>query len=353
MNKKINFDLRMRVRKYLDYIWYEEKIEKVEEQAKIIDKLSDSLKEELLLEANADIISDIKLFSFNFSEDLLRNTIPLMKEVRYTPGDIIFMKGDGDSKDFYLIRKGKVEIFLEATSVNAPVLSLKKLQKGDIFGEISFFSGQERRACARSNDFTTVYVIKREEFLKLMEKYPRDYQKFCEIKDNINLYSDYSDLYIKCYSCNNSNHTVQQCPLLNYKPIKDILLNRFYISLEQVRKQFKRKNFKYKSPLHHDIIEKKAFQIQMELISSDSDDEEDSHSEESDGNNEDSSQDNLPELKEEKDDNKKSDQDSKEIKLNENKNLSEKKNPRVKFQRREKKNSLGKGERKKKKKNLQ
>lgn len=137
--KKINFELRIRVRKYLEYIWYEEKIEKVEEQAKIIDKLSDSLKEELLLEANAEIISDLKMFSFNFSEELLRNTIQLMKEARFTPGDLIFMKGEAENKDFYLIRKGKVEIFLETLKTNAPITVLKNLNEGDVFGEVSFF----------------------------------------------------------------------------------------------------------------------------------------------------------------------------------------------------------------------
>lgn len=264
--KEINFDLRMRVRKYLDYIWYEEKIEKIEEQTKIINKLSDSLKEELLLEANADILRNIKTFAFNFSEDLLRNTIPLMREARFTPGDLIFMKGDVENKDFYLIRKGKVEIFLESTCINAPVLSLKILNKGDIFGEISFFSDQERRSCARSIDFTTVYIIKRDEFLNLLEKYPRDYQKFCEIKDNINLYSDFNDLYMKCYSCKNSNHMVQECPLLNYKPIRDILLKRFYISIDHTRQPHVRKKFKFKARMNLDLVEKKAYDIQSSLL---------------------------------------------------------------------------------------
>ena len=46
--KKINSDLRMRINKYLEYIYYEEKVEQIEEEAEIIGKLSDSLKQELL-----------------------------------------------------------------------------------------------------------------------------------------------------------------------------------------------------------------------------------------------------------------------------------------------------------------
>lgn len=265
--KKIYFDLRMRVIKYLEYIWYEEKIEKIEEQSKIIETLSDSLKEELLLEANGAIIRDLKMFTFNFSEELLRNMIPLLKEVRFTPGDLIFMRGNSDNKDLYIIRKGKVEIFLETEKLNTPTI-LKTIQRGEFFGEISFFSDQERNACARSVDFTTVYMIKKQDFLTLLKKYQKDYQKFCQIRDNINFYEDYKDLYIKCYSCEDKTHLIQDCPNIKYKPIKDVLLHRYFISLDQKRVSYKRKNYHIKALSKISMIENKAFELQAELYPS-------------------------------------------------------------------------------------
>ena len=266
--KKINFDLRMRVRKYLEYIWYEEKIEKIEEQTRIFEKLSDSLKEELLLEANGAILRDLKLFSLNFSEDLLRNTVPLLKEVRFTPEDLIFMKGKSDQKALYIIRKGKVEIFLETNKTNSDLTVLKTLQRGEIFGELSFFSNQERTACARSMDFTTAYMIRNEDFINLLKKFPKDYQKFCEIKDNINIYGDFNDLYIRCYSCHEVSHLIQDCPNINYKPIKDILLHRYFISLDQVRSPLShpRKIKRFNAILKQALIEKKSFDMQATLF---------------------------------------------------------------------------------------
>ena len=266
--KKINFDLRMRVRKYLEYIWYEEKIEKIEEQTQIFDKLSDSLREELLLEANGAILRDLKMFSFNFSEDLLRNTVPLLKEVRFTPEDLIFMKGKCDQKALYIIRKGKVEIFLETNKMNSPITVLKTLHEGQIFGEFSFFSNQERSACARSMDFTTAYMIKNEEFLSLLRKYPKDYQKFCEIRDNINLYGDFKDLYTRCYSCNEVTHLISDCPNINYKPIRDILLHRYFISVSQVRCTLSttRKIKSFNAVSNQNLIERKSFAIQATLF---------------------------------------------------------------------------------------
>ena len=111
--KNINSDLKIRVKKYLEYIWYEEKIEKIDEEEKVIQKLSESMKEELLLEANGSILRNLKMFSFNFSEDFLRSMIPCLQEVRYSPEDVIYMKGDHENLDLYIILNGSIELFYE------------------------------------------------------------------------------------------------------------------------------------------------------------------------------------------------------------------------------------------------
>ena len=243
--KDINFDLRMRVRKYLEYIWHEEKIDKVENQAKIIEKLSDSLKDELLLEANGTIIRDIKMFSLNFSEDTLRQTVSIMKEMRYTPGDLIFLKDETENKALYIIRKGEVEIFLETPKSVNPVTVLKKLKEGDVFGELAFFSNNCRTACARSTDFTTVFMIRQEDFISIIRKYNKDFEKYCEIKDNINNYNDYTDIFLKCFSCNEPTHPVRFCNLLHYTALREIIVRRHaYTSPQERKEEIRRKKKK-------------------------------------------------------------------------------------------------------------
>lgn len=89
--KNIPFELRMQIKKYLEYIWNEEKAQNEEEELSIINSLSKTLREELLLEANGNIVKNLPMFFKNFGEDVLRKVVFNIKEVRFTPGDIIFM----------------------------------------------------------------------------------------------------------------------------------------------------------------------------------------------------------------------------------------------------------------------
>lgn len=280
--KKIGFDLRMRVRNYLEYILKEEDIEKVEEQAKIIKKLSDSIKEELLIEANGAVIRDIKLFSLNFSEDTLRKTVLIMKEMRFTPGDIIFSKNDYQNKDLFLIRKGMIQLYIENQSFqcNSDTTVVKTLKEGDLFGEKSFFTDKQRTVSAKSIDFTTVYIINQEEFISILRRNTKDFEKFCEIKDKINVYHDASSLFVKCASCKKNSHLIDACPILHYIAAQEIIIQRYNYTPQQERTKHLRNSLRSKcqSLAKLNEIEKKALLYQRELRTENKSDDEDDES---------------------------------------------------------------------------
>ena len=60
----------------------------------------------------------------------------------------------------YIVEKGVIEIFLPTDRRNDSDIILKKLYKGDTFGEISFFSNRKRMESVRSVSYSTVLVIK-------------------------------------------------------------------------------------------------------------------------------------------------------------------------------------------------
>ena len=70
--KNIDYNLQMKIREYLRFIWQEESTQNAEIETEIINKLSKSLKSELINESNEvrnipeDTIFNVKMPIFNF-----------------------------------------------------------------------------------------------------------------------------------------------------------------------------------------------------------------------------------------------------------------------------------------------
>ncbi len=90
--KGVKPKLQTRIREYLTFMWREEKSQNMEEEEKIIQSLSHSLKEELLIEAYGFFLKNNPLFTKFFSECSLKKLVSSMKEIFLTPGDAILAK---------------------------------------------------------------------------------------------------------------------------------------------------------------------------------------------------------------------------------------------------------------------
>lgn len=265
--KNITFELRIRIRKYFEYIWNEEKIMNAKEQTAVLKKLSDSLKEEVLIEAYGEIIRNIKFLSFNFSEESLRKIVPILKERKYSPGDIIIQDDQNKDCDLHIVTKGSVELFVNGDNNKNSYTKLKIVEKGEVFGELAFITGHPIAMGARSSDFTTVYCIKQEDFLHLIRRNKADYENYCRIRDSIILYNDFYFLYTKCYSCNQTGHFIGECPLLHFTMSKDIILRKHMFNSQQPRnRNYIRNKFKKKTSARKSfrIIQETAIKVKKE-----------------------------------------------------------------------------------------
>lgn len=241
--KNVSFDLRMRIRKYLEHIGQEAKFKENEAIKQTINKLSDTLKEELLLEANGAILKEAKLFSYNFSEETLRKTVMILKEKRYTPGDIIFEKGDLQDNTIYIIKNGEVEILFGNSN---HLKTVRICKKGDTFGEYAFFTGKEQNFSVRSSDFTNTFALNKDDFLSIISKNSKDFERFNEIKEKLTFYQDPLPLHIKCYACRSIKHVVEECPYIHYCPKKQIIIDKYLFNYFQERSNDFQRPYKIK-----------------------------------------------------------------------------------------------------------
>lgn len=84
----VNFELQSRVRKYLEYTMNNESYS--EEENLILNKLTKSLKKEVLLESYGKFIEDLPLFKENFSKETKEKMVFALKTLSYSPEEFVY-----------------------------------------------------------------------------------------------------------------------------------------------------------------------------------------------------------------------------------------------------------------------
>ncbi|KAL4510498.1 hypothetical protein ABPG72_004652 [Tetrahymena utriculariae] len=237
--KKITSELQYQIRHYLEYYWNESLSENSQKEANIIGQLSNNLKENLMIEANKILVAESPFFRDNFSFKTILKTVSLVQEQRCTPEEIIYLEGDLEECSIYFIEKGSVQIFRDHTSESIlfkkEFMECNTLRAGQYFGEISFFTGMQRKFCVRSLEFTTLIKIERAKFIEIVKEVPSDYEKFCQIKDDIIFNNNCKHSMKKCNYCQHIDsdqayHCERECPIVHYIPNNLRLLDQFKYS---------------------------------------------------------------------------------------------------------------------------
>lgn len=88
--KNLNFELKSRVRRYLEYKMKNENNSDVKACNEILNKLSENLKNEVTLESFSKYIENIPFFKNNFSQSTLEKLVFSLKEINFSPEEIIY-----------------------------------------------------------------------------------------------------------------------------------------------------------------------------------------------------------------------------------------------------------------------
>ena len=114
-------------------------------------------------------LKDIPMFS-ELKDDILEKITELMQKRIYRKNNVILMEEDvGDT--LFFLNKGSVKITRLSDDGREVILSI--LGEGDFFGEMSIFDGESRSANVIALEDTEVFILKRGDFLDLLEKHPK------------------------------------------------------------------------------------------------------------------------------------------------------------------------------------
>ena len=116
----------------------------------------------------------------DLSPDIRREIAPLFTSETFPEGRTIIHQGDAGDK-FYLIARGKVEIFRESPAGHD---SVTVLGDGDYFGEIALLENTPRTASVRSLATSVCPVLHRGPFLELMDRFPVMRQQIRRVAEN-------------------------------------------------------------------------------------------------------------------------------------------------------------------------
>jgi len=115
-----------------------------------------------------DILKKVSLF-YGLDDNQLSKIVEYLEEKNYEKGEIIFEEGS-PGNSLFIIKNGRVEVRLKRGDL---VLVLAELDEGSFFGELSLITDTPRSATCTALKDTSLYVLKKDDFWKIVEKDPR------------------------------------------------------------------------------------------------------------------------------------------------------------------------------------
>ncbi|CAD8103340.1 unnamed protein product [Paramecium sonneborni] len=234
---KVEMELQLRARNFIKHHLFEnENQESQEEINNIMEKLPEDLRNQITKSIQLKILNQITFLKDLFSTQAVTDISRYLETLYLISNDVVFSQNESTDSSLYFVQSGQIAIFEEKSNK-----TLVTLNRGEKFGEYSFFTGLYPKYSAKCVSDAVLYKIQREKFLQIIQYYQKDFQRFHNIKDQILLNSDYSKCISSCQNCRLFTHEIIDCPILQYKPnLEQRLKVAAYKENENLRKYQKR-----------------------------------------------------------------------------------------------------------------
>ncbi|XP_031707988.1 cyclic nucleotide-gated channel cone photoreceptor subunit alpha-like [Anarrhichthys ocellatus] len=166
--RKVTKDLEVRVVKWFDYLWTEEK---TCDEKLVLKNLPDKLKAEIAINVHLETLRKVRIFQDCEAGLLVELVLKLQPQV-FSPGDYICKKGD-IGREMYIIKGGKLAVVADDGVTQFVVLS-----DGAYFGEISILgikgskAGNRRTANIRSVGYSDLFALSKDDLMEALIEYP-------------------------------------------------------------------------------------------------------------------------------------------------------------------------------------
>uniref|UniRef100_A0A8C5EB48 Cyclic nucleotide gated channel subunit alpha 3 n=1 Tax=Gouania willdenowi TaxID=441366 RepID=A0A8C5EB48_GOUWI len=166
--RKVTKDLEVRVVKWFDYLWTEEK--SCDEKL-VLKNLPDKLKAEIAINVHLETLKKVRIFQ-DCEAGLLIELVLKLQPQFFSPGDYICKKGD-IGREMYIIKEGKLAVVADDGVTQFVVLG-----DGAYFGEISILgikgskAGNRRTANIRSVGYSDLFALSKDDLMEALTEYP-------------------------------------------------------------------------------------------------------------------------------------------------------------------------------------
>jgi len=182
-NMKLPEKLQQTISDYL--IYTEASIANLEEFQTFESLISPSLYREVLEQLYSKIISQNEIFGS--SDSIKEFTVPRLHPQFCKPEELIIDQGDNsDNLCLYFIAKGDCEVSVVNEKKKEKKVGV--LRAGYYFGEVALVAGYPRTASVCAKNYTTLGVLKKEDFLQLVKNHKHILSTF---KEGMYTYNDH------------------------------------------------------------------------------------------------------------------------------------------------------------------
>lgn len=138
----------------------------------ILSELPSPLQNELQVYIKIKLIRNIPIFSES-NVSCLKMIAEHLEQRYYTPGDTIINTGD-EGQEMFIIAHGDVDVYTGDKVATV-------LKDGQVFGEIALLEEVTRSADVKAKSYCDLYTLDKENFGKIIQKYPELKKKFEKI----------------------------------------------------------------------------------------------------------------------------------------------------------------------------